>query len=167
MGFELVTLFIFTGGNGIALFLVAGGIRLMRRSQRLDQVGRSATGIVVDNVSGTGWRALVSGGTGASSMSSRSYGSRSDDEIRVRHRPVIEFRTEDGQVVRARGPGESTEPFVVGSSVPILYDPVAPTVVKITNGQGSESEGGLMLVTGILGLAFVWFISWNLISHRL
>ncbi|GAA1311122.1 hypothetical protein Psi02_54740 [Planotetraspora silvatica] len=119
------------------------------------------------NLSRAGWRAFLRAGTASNSTSSFPRRRYDDDENTVRHSPVIEFSTEDGQVVRARSPRESTEPFVVGSTVPILYDPGAPKVVKITSGQGSGSAGGPRLVVGILGLATTWIIAWDFISQKL
>jgi hypothetical protein len=117
----------------MALFGMASvvwGVLRLRRSRRLAQQGRAATGVVVDNQTTSHSRG---GGRG-------SY---------VTFRPVIEYRTEMGQQVTAVGPVGTRTSFVKGATVGLRYDPEHPEQVELVSGAGRGSGGVAAIVIGL------------------
>ncbi|MEV0270754.1 DUF3592 domain-containing protein [Hamadaea sp. NPDC050747] len=129
-------------GVGGIVGLVKGVARL-RGSASLREDGRETTGTVVD-----------------SQMESRGAG---DNRFMV-FRPVVRFRTQEGQEVTAVGPNASRRSFVKDSTVPLRYHPDRPAEIEIVTGEGSGSGAWAMIAGGLLaavaGLFFV-VVGWH------
>jgi hypothetical protein len=70
------------------------------------------------------------------------------------YNPVIEFRTADGQQVRAVSSAAGDPPPArVGDKVPVLYDPANPSVVEIDTVMGRGTW--LALLAAAVGLFFI------------
>jgi Protein of unknown function (DUF3592) len=91
------------------------------------------TGVVVD------FRAGSSGGGG------------------TMHHPVVEFRTEDGEVVEFASPyGQNPPAYRVGQRVPVLYDPDRPETAAL---RSFASLWLACLVTALLGATLTCCVS--------
>jgi hypothetical protein len=97
----------------VGLCFTAAGGWLIRQDRRLSGAGQRVTGVVVD----LRWRS--SGGDVGTGVT------------RICH-PVLEFRTADGQVVRAETRHGSSRVLVrPGEQVPVIFDPANPAHAEI------------------------------------
>lgn len=122
----------------VLLSFGAGGVLVVRRTMRdmdrsrhLDMVSRHTTGTVMDN-----------------QMRSHSGGPHSSGYVRFH--PVIRYLTDDQREIVCVGPIGSRQSFLVGTTVPIRYDPGDPQHVEVTGGEGSRTTNwGCGIALGI------------------
>lgn len=104
---------------GVAMSRVVHGAAALRRSAYLRGAGCVTTGTIVDT--------------------------------RVRtpsFKPVVVFRTRDGEEVTTVAPKTVSRVFAADAVVPIRYDPADPAYVEITDGPGAGSDGLAHITTG-------------------
>lgn len=84
------------------------------------------------------------------------------DSLSLTYRPTVEFRTRDGEQVRATSPiATNPAPGRVGDSVRVLYDPADPQRIRLDTRSGRGgclawaliAFGMLPLAVGVIGLA--------------
>lgn len=71
---------------------------------------------------------------------------------RIVHYPMVEYRTQDGQVLRRLGLGQRT-PGPPGTAVPVLYDPQNPTDVSFLGKRGQLGLPKILIACGVLLIA--------------
>jgi hypothetical protein len=112
---------------GFGIGLVGYGIVKGRRARQLEQGGERVHGLVVDN-----------------QMESRTQG-------RITFRPVVRFRTLAGVDITAVTEQPSYRSHVVGTTVPVVYNPASPSRASVV-GRSSGATG--LIVVGVLVIAF-------------
>jgi Protein of unknown function (DUF3592) len=104
---------------GAAMSRVVHGAVTLRRSAYLRESGCVTTGAIVDT------------------------------KVRTHNfKPVVAFRTRDGEEVTTVAPKTVSRAFVADAVVPIRYDPADPAYVEITDGPGAGSDGLAHITTG-------------------
>jgi hypothetical protein len=125
----------------MGLLFVGATTVAFRKNRRLARHGLPATGQVVALNKST---------------------SVSDDGIRTRmYRPVVTFRTADGQEIRFNGPGSSRPVARPGDVVPVLYDPAHPATAEINTLRGRGTV--VLTIVGLAGIGLIVFGSYLLI----
>lgn len=72
-----------------------------------------------------------------------------DTRVRTHNfKPVVRFRTRDGEDVTTVAPKTVSQGFAADAEVPIRYDPANPVYVEITDGPGAGSDGLAHITTG-------------------
>ncbi|MBV9417101.1 MAG: DUF3592 domain-containing protein [Solirubrobacterales bacterium] len=144
---------IFAAIAAVGLVFVVIGATLLSGTARFRRTAVSADATLV------GLEAMTSQGTGASLPVGDAM---MTDRTSVTYRPTVEFRTRDGERVRATSPiARNPAPGRVGDSVRVLYDPADPQRVRLDTrmGRGGCLAWGLIgfgmlpLVVGVIGLA--------------
>jgi hypothetical protein len=119
----LITLVLLALGIGLVVHGVAKG----RRARQHEQGGERVQGVVVDN-----------------QVESRTQG-------RITFRPVVRFRTLAGVETIAVTEQPSFRSHVVGTAVPVVYDPADPSRASVV-GRSSGATG--LVVVGVLVIVF-------------
>jgi hypothetical protein len=95
------------------------------------------------------------------------YAASQDEDGQVFYYPLVEFYLPDGSRQRAQLPiGSSSQDYIRGEAVTILYDPTKPdSSARIQSFGGAVSMWLLPLITGTMGLIFLgaalfawWFL---------
>ena len=118
---------------GSAAYQAIRGVRKVARSAELRSAGRDEMATIVDN--------QLHSNRGSNHHSYMTF------------RPVLRYRISGDREVTAVGSKASRSSFIVGTSVPIRYNPNDPTHVEITSGHGAGNDGISSIIWGVVGAA--------------
>jgi len=126
----------------VGIGLIVYGLSRGQKARQLERTGERVQGVVVDN-----------------QMESRTQG-------RITFRPIVRFRTLAGVETTAVAEQPSFRSHVVGTSVPVVYDPADPSRASVL-GRGSGASGlvvmgVIVIVIGLCGAVF--FLSINALA---
>src|SRR5262245_38569221 len=125
----------------VGLLMIWRGFAALGRSRQLAASGQQTTATIVDTQM-TSHRATGNQQMGTYSSSYMTF------------KPVVQYRTQMGQVVTAVGPASTRTSFVKGTTVPIRYNPDDPSQIELLSGMGKGSGGLAGVVIGIFLVVF-------------
>jgi hypothetical protein len=126
----------------IGVLMIFRGFAALGRSRQLADSGQQTTATIVDTQM-TSHRATGNQQMGTYSSSYMTF------------KPVVQYRTQMGQVVTAVGPTSTRTSFVKGTTVPIRYNPDDPSQIELLSGMGRGSGGVARIAVGIFFVVFV------------